>query len=164
MTEVTLNINSLILGFGLFRRKSWLYASSCISQVSHVTFVPPRCTRVVWTSGQVVAWQVPLSTRLENRTGFSQILKRRLLKPSHCPLIVCILFSGRKWNHECIKLKWSSHISECGALYFIKVYTVYEQCSWFCQKGLNLVQLFGAGWVQKGVGGIFLKIRPHSSV
>ena len=29
-------------------------------------------------------------------------------------------------------------------------------------KGLTLVQLFGAGWVQKGVGGIFLKIRPHS--
>ena len=102
----------------------------------------PRCTRVVWTSGQVVAWQVPLSTWLENRTGFSQILQRRLLKPSHCPLIVCILFSGRKWNHECIKLKWSSHISECGALYFIKVYTVYEQCSWFCQNFI---------WVQKNV-------------
>ena len=31
-------------------------------------------------------------------------------------------------------------------------------------KGLTLVQLFGAGWVQKGVGGIFLKIRPHSCV
>ena len=32
------------------------------------------------------------------------------------------------------------------------------------QKGLTLVQFFGAGWVQKGVGGIFLKIRPHSCV
>ena len=27
-----------------------------------------------------------------------------------------------------------------------------------------LYKLFGAGWVQKGVGGIFLKIRPHSCV
>ena len=33
-----------------------------------------------------------------------------------------------------------------------------------CEKGLTLVQLFGAGWVQKGVGGIFLKIGPHSHV
>ena len=27
-----------------------------------------------------------------------------------------------------------------------------------------LYKLFRAGWVQKGVGGIFLKIRPHSCV
>ena len=32
------------------------------------------------------------------------------------------------------------------------------------QRGSPLYKLFGAGWVQKGVGGIFLKIRPHSCV
>ena len=31
-------------------------------------------------------------------------------------------------------------------------------------KGFTLVQLIGAGWVQTGVGGIFLKIPPHSCV
>ena len=30
------------------------------------------------------------------------------------------------------------------------------------QRGSPLYKLFGAGWGQKGVGGIFLKIRPHS--
>ena len=124
MTEVTLNINSLILGFGLFRRKSWLYASSCISQVSHVTFVPPRCTRVVWTSGQVVAWQVPLSTRLENRTGFSQILKRRLLKPLHSLLI---LFSIEEENEIMSVLNWNDNLASQSLrpFNFIKLYTLY---------------------------------------
>ena len=32
------------------------------------------------------------------------------------------------------------------------------------ERGSPLYKLFGAGWVQKGVGGIFLKIRPHSCV
>ena len=32
------------------------------------------------------------------------------------------------------------------------------------QRDSPLYKLFGAGWVQKGVGGIFLKIRPHSCV
>ena len=32
------------------------------------------------------------------------------------------------------------------------------------QRDSPLYKLFGAGWVQKGVGGIFLKIRPHSRV
>ena len=31
-------------------------------------------------------------------------------------------------------------------------------------KGLTFVQLFGAWCVQKGVGGVFLKVRPHSCV
>ena len=30
--------------------------------------------------------------------------------------------------------------------------------------GSPLYKLFGAGWGQKGVGGFFLKIRPHSCV
>ena len=32
------------------------------------------------------------------------------------------------------------------------------------QRGSPLYKLFGAGWGQKGVGGFFLKIRPHSCV
>ena len=32
------------------------------------------------------------------------------------------------------------------------------------QRGSPLYKLFGAGWGQKGVGGLFLKIRPHSCV
>ena len=32
------------------------------------------------------------------------------------------------------------------------------------ERDSPLYKLFGAGWVQKGVGGIFLKIRPHSCV
>ena len=32
------------------------------------------------------------------------------------------------------------------------------------KRGSPLYKLFGAGWGQKGVGGFFLKIRPHSCV
>ena len=32
------------------------------------------------------------------------------------------------------------------------------------ERGSPLYKLFGAGWGQKGVGGFFLKIRPHSCV
>ena len=32
------------------------------------------------------------------------------------------------------------------------------------QKGLTLVQALRGAWGQKGVGGFFLKIRPHSCV
>ena len=151
MTEVTLNINSLILGFGLFRRKSWLYASSCISQVSHVTFVPPRCTRVVWTSGQVVAWQVPPSTRLENRTGFSQILKRRLLKPLHSLLI---LFSIEEENEIMSVLNWNDNLASQSLRPFN--FTVYIVCMKSNDQG-SIVECEGVPFIKSTKCFLFLQ-------
>ena len=41
---------------------------------------------------------------------------------------------------------------------------LYTAVSAVCERGSPLYKLFGAGWGQKGVGGFFLKIRPHSCV
>ena len=44
------------------------------------------------------------------------------------------------------------------------IFTTDSASSLASERGSPLYKLFGAGWGQKGVGGFFLKIRPHSCV
>ena len=108
MTEVTMNINSLILGFGLFLRKSWLYASSCISQVRHVTFATQGAPE--WSEPVVRWWPDRFHYQPGWKTG---PVSARFCKDdfwSHRTVPWLYVFSFQEENEIMSVLNWNDHL------------------------------------------------------
>ena len=109
MTEVTMNINSLILGFGLFLRKSWLYASRCISQVWHVTFAPPKVHQSglnQWSGGGLTGSTI-------NQVGKQDWFQPGFFKDdfwSHRTVPWLYVFSFQEENEIMSVLNWNDHL------------------------------------------------------
>ena len=71
-------------------------------------------------------------------------------------------FSGKNYTHGKY-INWDNFYSlrnSMNALISVILVICLLEFNNLCRKRLTLVQLFGAGWEQKGVGSIFSEIRP----